>query len=120
MKGMLMSLRNAGASEVCSDGLAPDVSGPFNAPQRTSRTPESYDLLSLFLVQDVAHIDGEYRPRVGLNVPSDGLSLAGFQVIMYGRFWVITEGISQNEGNGPSLRGSGSLLAEMTPMMGMS
>jgi hypothetical protein len=29
---------------------------------------------------------------VGFNVPSDGLSLAGFQVIMYGRFWVITEG----------------------------
>src|SRR6516162_5786072 len=29
---------------------------------------------------------------VGLNVPSAGLSLAGFQVIMYGRFWVITEG----------------------------
>jgi hypothetical protein len=28
---------------------------------------------------------------VGFNIPSDGLSLAGFQVIMYGRFWVITE-----------------------------
>src|SRR6516162_6964764 len=30
--------------------------------------------------------------RVGLNVPSAWL-LAGFQVIMYGRFWVITEAI---------------------------
>ena len=37
--------------------------------------------------------DGGYRPRVGFNVPSDGLSLAGFQLIMYGRFWVITEGL---------------------------
>ena len=27
-------------------------------------------MLSLFLVQDVAHIDGGYRPCVGLNVPS--------------------------------------------------
>jgi len=27
------------------------------------------------------------------NVLNEGLSLAGFQVIMYGRFWVITEGL---------------------------
>ena len=31
------------------------------------------------------------RPRVRVNVLSVGLSLAGFQVITYGRFWVITE-----------------------------
>ena len=54
------------------------------------RRPKAITLLSLFLVQDVAHIDGGYRPCVGLNVPSAWL-LAGFQVIMYGRFWVITE-----------------------------
>ena len=28
------------------------------------------------------------------NVLNEGLSLAGFQVIMYGRIWVITEGNS--------------------------
>src|SRR5215475_8422901 len=39
-----------------------------------------------------SHIDGGYRSPSGFNVPSDDLSLAGFQVIMYGRFWVITEG----------------------------
>ena len=71
---------------VCPNGLAPDVQGSFVAPQRRSQTPSPYYLLSLFLVQDVAHIDGGYRPRVEFNVPSDGLSLAGFQVIMYGRF----------------------------------
>jgi hypothetical protein len=27
-----------------------------------------------------------------VNVLDDGLSLAGFQVIIYGRFWVFTEG----------------------------
>jgi hypothetical protein len=31
-------------------------------------------------------------PRIGIiNVLSDGSPLAGFQVITYGRFWVITE-----------------------------
>jgi hypothetical protein len=64
---------------------------PVQCAAATIPDVRSDDLLSLFLVQDVAHIDGGYRPRVGLNVPSDGLSLAGFQVIMYGRFWVITE-----------------------------
>jgi hypothetical protein len=33
----------------------------------------------------------ENTAPVGFNVPSDGLPLAGFQVIMYGRFGVITE-----------------------------
>ena len=36
--------------------------------------PDALKLLpALFLVQDVAHIDAGYRPRVGFNVPSDGL-----------------------------------------------
>jgi hypothetical protein len=49
-------------------------------------------LLFLFFVQDVTHIDRGYGPRIGIiNVLSDGLPLAGFQVITYGRFWVITE-----------------------------
>ena len=39
----------------------------------------------------MAHIDGGYRPCVKVNVLSVGLSLAGFRVIIYGRFWVITE-----------------------------
>jgi len=49
-------------------------------------------LLFLFFVQDVTHIDGGYRPLVRVNVLDLGLSLAGFQVIMSGRFWVIAEG----------------------------
>jgi len=48
-------------------------------------------LLFLFFVQDVTHIDGGYRPLVRVNVLDLGLSLAGFQVIMSGRFWVIAE-----------------------------
>ena len=48
-------------------------------------------MLFLRFVQDIAHIDGGYLPPVRVNVLSVGLSLAGFQVIMYGRFWVITE-----------------------------
>ncbi|OLD47809.1 MAG: hypothetical protein AUI63_03700 [Gemmatimonadetes bacterium 13_1_40CM_2_60_3] len=50
-------------------------------------------MLFLFFVQDVTHIDGGYRPLVRVNVLDLGLSLAGFQVIMSGRFWVIAEGV---------------------------
>jgi hypothetical protein len=49
-------------------------------------------LLSLFFGQDVTHIAEGKRPRVGINVLVYGLSLAGFEVIIDGRFWVITEG----------------------------
>ena len=44
--------------------FAANTGGPLNAPQRPSQPPQRYDLLFLFLVQDVAHIDGGYRPRV--------------------------------------------------------
>jgi hypothetical protein len=48
-------------------------------------------LLFLFFGQDVTHIAEGIGPRVGINVLDRGLSLAGFQVIINGRFWVITE-----------------------------
>jgi hypothetical protein len=32
-------------------------------------------------------------PRSDVNVPGDYFSLAGFEVIMHGRFWVLTEAI---------------------------
>ena len=48
-------------------------------------------MLFLFFVQDVTHIAEGIGPRVGINVLDSGLSLAGFQVIINGRFWVITE-----------------------------
>ena len=41
-------------------------------------------------------------PRVRLNVLGDGLSLAGFQVIIYGRFWVITEAMASFFTIGPT------------------
>ena len=49
-------------------------------------------MLFLFFVQDVTHIDRGYRPRIAINVLDCDLSLAGFQVIIYGRFWVFTKG----------------------------
>ena len=33
------------------------------------------------------------RPRVRVNVLGNDISLAGFQVVISGRFWVFTEGI---------------------------
>jgi hypothetical protein len=37
-------------------------------------------------------------PPGDVNVPGDYFSLAGFEVIMHGRFWVLTEGLSDREG----------------------
>jgi hypothetical protein len=55
-------------------------------------------LLFLFFFQDVTHIAEGNRPRLGINVLDCGLSLAGFQVIIDGRFWVITEASKQYRG----------------------
>jgi hypothetical protein len=57
-------------------------------------------LLFLFFIQDIAHADGGYPP-VGMS-RTLALSLAGFQLITIGRFWVITEGphmVSARPGN---------------------
>ena len=52
--------------------------------------PRANNLLFLFFVQDIGHADGGYRPpRESMSWTL--LSLAGFQVIIIGRFWVITE-----------------------------
>ena len=48
-------------------------------------------MLFLFLVQDVTHIDRGYALASEFNVLDDGLSLAGFEVTLYGRFWVTPE-----------------------------
>src|SRR5688572_19045575 len=34
-------------------------------------------------------------PRGDVNVPGDYFSLAGFEVIMHGRFWVLTEALRE-------------------------
>jgi hypothetical protein len=47
------------------------------------------DLFLLFLVQDIAHVDGGYSSRPGNVLTS--FSLAGFQVTTVGRFWVTAE-----------------------------
>ena len=35
-------------------------------------------------------------PRVKINVPSDAFVLVGFEVTLYGRFWVTPEGVLQD------------------------
>jgi hypothetical protein len=69
----------------------------LDSSQRPSQSPQRYDLLFLFIVQDIAHNDGGYRPRVEIKCPERCLSLAGFQVIMYGRFWVFTEATTMTD-----------------------
>jgi hypothetical protein len=54
---------------------------------------EAYDahLLLLVFAQDIAHLVAEYSPRQ-IQCPGP-TSLAGFQLITYARFWVLTEEI---------------------------
>jgi hypothetical protein len=48
--------------------------------------------LFLLFVQDIGHAHGGYKPpRVSMS--RTPLSLAGFQVILIGRFWVIAEAL---------------------------
>ena len=66
----------------------------LNAPQWPAEPSQCDDLLFLCFVQDIAHADGAYL------LPSESTSerrypLAGFEVIIIGRFWVITEGRCQ-------------------------
>src|ERR1019366_30592 len=65
-----------------------------------SQSPQSYDLLFLLFVQDIGHAHGAYKPPPA-SMSQTLLSLAGFQVILIGRFWVIAEvsGMQSNLGS---------------------
>ena len=53
--------------------------------------PSAMTCCLLFFAQDIAHVDGGYSPaRINVLVRSP---LAGFQVIIIGRFWVIPEAL---------------------------
>ena len=52
--------------------------------------PQGYDLVFLFIAQDIAHMRRVTSLRLN-QCPEHGLYMAGFQVIIYGRFWVSTE-----------------------------
>jgi len=49
-------------------------------------------LLFFIFVQDIGHAHGAYKPPPA-SMSQTLLSLAGFQVIISGRFWVIAEDI---------------------------
>ena len=44
-------------SQIISGGFSADTGGLLNLAQRPTEPPQCYDLLFLFLVQDIAHID---------------------------------------------------------------
>src|ERR1019366_359831 len=58
--------------------------------QHPPQPPQSEDLLFLLSVQDIGHAHGAYKPPRE-SMSRTPLSLAGFQVILIGRFWVIAE-----------------------------
>src|SRR5271157_1415969 len=82
---------NPSRFQVCAGGFATDLGGLLDPSQRPSQSPQSYDLLFLLFVQDIGHAHGAYKPPPA-SMSQTLLSLAGFQVILIGRFWVIAEG----------------------------
>jgi hypothetical protein len=66
--------------------------GRFDAPQGPAQPAQSNHLLLLVFAQDIAHDHAEYSLR-RVQCP-EPISLAGFQLITYGRFWVFTEACS--------------------------
>ncbi len=82
--------RDPGRFEVSAGRFPPDTGGLLNPPQRPAEPAQGNHLLFLFFAQDIAHVDGAYIPRQG-QCPGSAISLAGFQVATYGRFWVATE-----------------------------
>ena len=84
------SHRNTGSLQIAADRFPADMYGLFNAPQRPAQPSQRDDLLSLFLAQDIAHIDGAYSSRQD-QCPGSVAPLAAFQVITIGRIWVIPE-----------------------------
>jgi hypothetical protein len=71
----------------------PDAHRLLDSWQRPAQPRQCYDLLLLFFAQDVAHNVEGISSR-GNQRPERDLPLAGFQVIIYGRSWVFTEGLT--------------------------
>ena len=59
---------DSGLFQVARSGLTAHTDGSLNSSKRPSQPPQRYDLLFLFVVQDIAHNHGGYRPRVEINV----------------------------------------------------
>ena len=64
---------------------AHEIPVPFEDPP--SQPPQCDDWLLLFFAQDIAHVDRGYLPSRQNQRPERCLSLAGFEVTLYGRFW---------------------------------
>jgi len=77
---------------MCACRFSAHTRSLLDAPKRPAELSERDYLLFLFFIQDIAHADGAYPP-VGMS-RTLALSLAGFQLIIIGRFWVITEDIA--------------------------
>jgi hypothetical protein len=81
--------RDSRSPEICSSGFAANMRRSLDAPQRPAQPSQRDDLLFLFFAQDIAHVTERNAPPV--QCPDSAISLAGFQVSTYGRFWVSPE-----------------------------
>lgn len=81
----------AGGAQILANRLAPDARRRFDPAQRPAQPSQRYDLLSLLVAQDVGHAGGGTIRSPAASTSWASLLMAGFQVSIYGRFWVSTE-----------------------------
>ena len=81
---------DSGGSQVSGRSLSTHTGRPLDPPQRPAKPSQCYDLLFLFLAQDIAHADREVKLS-SESMSWVSVSLAAFQVTINGRFWVIPE-----------------------------
>jgi len=74
--------------QISGGSLAPDVDRSLDAPQRPAQLPQRNDLLFLLFAQDIHSTEG--NPPV-TECPGSARPLAGFQVTLIGRLWMIPE-----------------------------
>src|SRR5262245_55313440 len=77
------------------------TTGLLDAPQRPAKSPERHDLLLSMLVQDVAHGRDGARSSGGRQRLGRLCLVAGFQVSIDGRFWVVYRGFRDVHGIAP-------------------
>src|SRR5450432_405059 len=83
--------RDSRRMQIRASGLATDAQLAFNSPQRPSESPKRQYLFPFLFVQDVGHSRGGTTWPSSASTSRPFSVVAGFQVIIGGRVWVITE-----------------------------
>jgi hypothetical protein len=80
---------NAGGAKIIACRFTAHSRCLFDPPKRPPKAAQCHYLIPLFFAQDITHANRGYLPPPWLM--SRLLAMAGFEVTLYGRFWVTPE-----------------------------